>query len=248
LALTDNIVAYWKLDESSGNPTDSVGSRTLTNNSSTSFVAAKINNGASFDGATDYFSRTAETLGIANAWTVGGWLLFDDLGGNEVILRWRPSAGDANEIRLGKASTNKPFVTMMHSSGSGTGYKDYEGTTTLSTATWYHVMATWDGTTLKLYLNGSENTPYTKNTDNSVTMTDTSRILGFGGWNGVTFHNGDIDEIGYWSRALSSTEISQLYNGGSGLQYPFTTGYSHKVLGVTPVKINGVTLIKIIGI
>lgn len=32
---------------------------------------------------------------------------------------------------------------------------------------------------------------------------------------------GAIDEIGMWKRALTTAEITQLYNGGAGLQYPF---------------------------
>ena len=47
--LTDNLISHWKLDESSGNAADSHGSNTLTNNGSTPFVAAKINNGADFE-------------------------------------------------------------------------------------------------------------------------------------------------------------------------------------------------------
>jgi len=35
------------------------------------------------------------------------------------------------------------------------------------------------------------------------------------------FFKGIIDEVGIWNRALTSTEISELYNSGNGLQYPF---------------------------
>ena len=31
-----------------------------------------------------------------------------------------------------------------------------------------------------------------------------------------------MDEVGVWSRALSSSEIAQLYNSGSGLSYPLS--------------------------
>lgn len=31
-----------------------------------------------------------------------------------------------------------------------------------------------------------------------------------------------MDEVGVWSRALSSAEIAQLYNSGSGLSYPLS--------------------------
>jgi hypothetical protein len=41
---------------------------------------------------------------------------------------------------------------------------------------------------------------------------------------------GDIDEVGIWSRVLTSTEVTQLYNGGAGLQYPFTNGNNRNFL------------------
>src|SRR5262249_31508245 len=36
------------------------------------------------------------------------------------------------------------------------------------------------------------------------------------------YFNGAIDEIGVWNRALTSTEITNLYNSGAGLAYPLT--------------------------
>ena len=40
---------------------------------------------------------------------------------------------------------------------------------------------------------------------------------------GLNAFNIQVDEIGIWTQALSTTDITQLYNGGAGLQYPFTT-------------------------
>jgi len=37
-------------------------------------------------------------------------------------------------------------------------------------------------------------------------------------WDGV------IDELGIWDRVLSASEVTELYNSGSGFQYPFTEG------------------------
>ena len=43
-----------------------------------------------------------------------------------------------------------------------------------------------------------------------------------GGYNNQAFI-GDIDEVGAWNRVLTSTEIAELYNGGTGTSYPFGT-------------------------
>jgi hypothetical protein len=42
-----------------------------------------------------------------------------------------------------------------------------------------------------------------------------------GRYDNDAYADGQIDEVGIWSRALSSTEVTKLYNGGAGLQYPF---------------------------
>ena len=61
MALTDNLVSYWKLDESSGNAADSVGSNTLTNTNTVTYSAGKINNGADFErDSAQYFSNLNE--------------------------------------------------------------------------------------------------------------------------------------------------------------------------------------------
>ena len=41
------------------------------------------------------------------------------------------------------------------------------------------------------------------------------------------WYGGKKDEIGFWTRALSTQELSQLYNGGSGLAYPLTVQSSN---------------------
>ena len=36
-----------------------------------------------------------------------------------------------------------------------------------------------------------------------------------------TEYNGVLSSAGLWSRALTSTEVTMLYNGNTGLLYPF---------------------------
>ena len=35
---------------------------------------------------------------------------------------------------------------------------------------------------------------------------------------------GKLDEVGIWIRELTAGEVTQLYNSGAGLSYPFTAG------------------------
>lgn len=54
-ALSNGLVGYWKMEESSGNMSDSSGNgRTLTNNGTITFTAGKFANAGSFNGSTQY--------------------------------------------------------------------------------------------------------------------------------------------------------------------------------------------------
>jgi hypothetical protein len=58
--------------------------------------------------------------------------------------------------------------------------------------------------------------------------------------------NGSIDEFYYWNGVITPDEIATLYNSSAGTFYPFgSSGYSNKVLGITPSKINGVAVASI---
>ena len=97
------------------------------------------------------------------------------------------------------------------------------GGTTLTTGVWYMATLTYDGANIRLYLNGSSDAAAVALTGNTRTSTD---ALYIGAQGGNTFFDGIIDEVGAWSRELSSTEVTALYNSGNGNQYPFTTSSS----------------------
>lgn len=76
---------------------------------------------------------------------------------------------------------------------------------------WYHILWTWDGTNVDLYVDGVHTDQEACNNVNNAGATDT-----FGGSNGVDYLEIYFDEISFWSRVLNSTEINQSYNNGNG--------------------------------
>lgn len=76
---------------------------------------------------------------------------------------------------------------------------------------WTYVVATYDGNYIRLYLNGS-----LVNTQSAGFNAQTSsRSVNVGRESGAAYFNGNIDELAIYSRALSSTEISEHYNARS---------------------------------
>jgi hypothetical protein len=77
--------------------------------------------------------------------------------------------------------------------------------TALNANTWYHVAATYDGTNMKLYINGALDA--TKAQTGSVNSTGAFNVGYL--YNTSRNFNGKVDEVRVWKRALSQTEISQ---------------------------------------
>ena len=87
------------------------------------------------------------------------------------------------------------------------------GSVPINPDTWYQVAATYDGTTQRFYVNGNLDASAVRDLN---TGSGNVKIGKQPDWSGAYF-KGAIDEVGIWDKALTATEISALYNSGSGL-------------------------------
>ena len=81
---------------------------------------------------------------------------------------------------------------------------------------WYHVVMTFNGTNLILYVNGDEKDT---NSNSNYSTTDQNGVFSIGRRHdtGSLYYNGIIDEVAFWNTALSSSAVSALYNSEAGL-------------------------------
>ena len=223
MALTDNLISYWKLDESSGNRADSHGSNTLTNNNSTPSATGKINSGADFTPASSHYLSVADNASLSPTSEMSVWVKLDALQDYAAFVsKWNE---DASARTFGIALETSKFRFWI--SDDGGNFDAISNTTSVSTGTWYHIVTTYKNETngIKIYVNG---TAAQTSPSNSTSVFDSSaefrvaRAQKFAGLTNIV--DGVIDEVGYWSRALTSQEVSDLYNSGSGFAYPFSGG------------------------
>jgi len=116
--------------------------------------------------------------------------------------------------------TNNPFISGAASS--------------VTADTWYHLVFIRNTSDDKIYLyvNGTEVTSGTGVTD-STTSVPTYSTFSLGSGNSSTeFTNGTIDEVGIWSRALTSSEVTELYNSGDGFAYPFVAAGTNTQINI----------------
>ena len=88
---------------------------------------------------------------------------------------------------------------------------------TVTDGNWHHAVATQNGSAQALYLDGVSQGTASGAAGN---YTGYWRIGGgtFGGWPnyGGSYVSGNIDEVGIWNVALTSAQVTTLYNSGAG--------------------------------
>ena len=188
----------------------------------------------SFDG-TNTFVGLAFQPSVATAFTISGWVNFDSrnfaafqeiFNNNQFFLR-KDSNSEGNKLSI--------FVKLT----DGTVEPRAQSATVPTAGTWYYVAGTWDGTTLRMYVNGSlERSSLRRGT---LTSTTVQARIGQGEQTsmvGNTF-SGRIDELTIYNRALSDDEIKAIYDSGdTGMVKPQLSGdpYADWVLRYEPLS------------
>lgn len=212
--LQTSLLAYYKTDESSGNASDSTTTgATATNNATVTYATGKINNGAIFSGS-NYLSvsNTAVqnvSVGISD-FTVSCWVKITTNNNNlDGIITF--SDRDRG-LRL--SSTN--FEFFMNNASVGI----VSISSAMTTNTFYHLVIIRNGSTFTFYKNGTSVGTQTDSTSYEAAVGTFN--IGLSRVALARYMTGCVDETGVWLRALTAAEVTQLYNSGAGLQYPFT--------------------------
>lgn len=173
---------------------------------STNPVVGVVGQAMYFDGANDWAANsTAIGLPSGNSpFTISTWINISLIQPLMFVAGWGPTANyQANWLLLTSGK-------MLHINYGNSG--DAVSNTTMSANTWYHAVVTYDGTTRRYYLNGS---PDGSNTPQTMNVTNSNLTVAYD-LNGNSMHfNGKIDEFRVYNRALTASEITELYNQGA---------------------------------
>jgi len=203
--LNSGLFSYYNFNNVITDDVSSVGD--LTTGGSTNGTAWLGSGGRLYDGSNDKDTRSATGVPTgAGARTYGGWInLIADGGANENPIF---SYGTYSATQLNVMDINGGKLRFWGHSA------DLTGTTTINTGTWYFVVATYDGTTLRTWVNGLNDGNLT-----TTLNTGTTNAPNFGYFVSGGYANILIDEFFMYNRSLSGSEIIQLYNEGNGMTY-----------------------------
>lgn len=231
-SLNEGLVAYFKLDESSGNAVDSVNGYVGTN-TSTTYTTGKINNCAVFNGSSSKLVSNNSIISGSGDATFSAWVKVAAAAAICPIIAKR----DSNASGL--------FVWRMEDSGV-MNFFDYNGSaflfntstqsnTAANDGNWHHVAFVISGNTGTFYLDGLADG--TKTCSSRLSWNTQLPKIGNDSVDNL-WYNGSLDEFCIWNRALTATEVSTLYSSGNGKQYPLPTvrnSNNGTVTGALPV-------------
>jgi hypothetical protein len=227
VALADDLISYWSLDEASGNALDAHGSNDLTDNNTVGTGTGKVGN------ARDFELSASETLSIASNsslqtgdidFTLAAWVQFESQAGDGGVVGKYGYDANTREYLVQYRVTQRYLAFLV--SANGTAFSEVQASNfgTLSLATWYFVVAWHDATanTINIQVNNSSPNS-TSHSTGVLASSSLFRIGGVGNGSIINYFDGLIDEVGFWKRVLTSDERTELYNSGAGRDYAYIT-------------------------
>jgi hypothetical protein len=149
------LVAWWPMD---GNPLDLWASHNPSATNAISFVAGKVGPGVTF-GAGGYIDIPHSAALANQQFTIDAWVKpqgpgpNDDFWGSVIVQKGLPIPDRAHRasVSLWWSAQQQKFIF-----GFGDSFTErIVSSSTFPSGQWYHVAATYDGTTFKLYVNGA---------------------------------------------------------------------------------------------
>jgi len=228
-ALSDGLVGYWKLDEASENScSDSKDTCDSSGNNnhgawSGTFTAGagKFGNAGSFiDGASryiDFGDPTTYDFGSSN-FSISVWFNRSEIGSwdGNLINKWNTGGSlNTNEWALGAASGSSDSLFPGFTINSGSTFYTATSNEQAALNKWHHLVGIRNNDYIYLYLNGSEKA---KIYIGSVAVNNVNgRTLKIAKIDGGSYgFIGQIDETRVYNRALSPSEVRQLYEWAPG--------------------------------
>ena len=210
---TNGLVGWWQFDEDSGTSTadNSGNGDTGTLQNSPTWTTGKYSGALDFSGTNQYVSvADANFLDLTNG-SVAAWIKRDTSGAWHSIVA---KGGSNNNYDHNYGFEIRDTNVLLCAVGDGVsgGHAAVLNTTaTISTGTWYHVACTWDGSTMRIYINGAESVNGSQSGLVPAANTSPLYIGQFGG--NTDRFDGLIDDVRVYNRALSAQEVADLYTG-----------------------------------
>lgn len=217
-AFLDGLEGYWRTaDASAVDLNDYSGNDlTLTNNA---VVTRADGPSANLPDASSYAVLSEQFLSVADdpvftpggGFTVAIWARITSKGTLRTFISQRATNQNAFELAHEPTADRIRFVLWNPAQTAQALTAATLGSPALDT--WFHVVGTWDGATMRIYINGSLDSSAAR----TAAIHDSTGLFRIGAGASANFHDGRLTHAAMWpTRALSDAEIAFLYNDGNG--------------------------------
>ena len=169
-------------------------------------------NGIILDGETSW---TFPNVAVGNSWTAGVWYKeTESVNGAFILTQQRATSGPVGLPGNEAENTYTPLNLYIGDNGTGiitAGFNDntWHSSQPVTLNGWTNIQATWDGTNLKTYVNGT----LTDSSQPGGTSVDGSLPYFIGGnYNASAYAKGEIGEVRIYNYPLTQEQVTADYN------------------------------------
>jgi hypothetical protein len=218
---TNGLMLFFNFTTNTTPVEDLSGNNNTGTVSGATWTASGMTNGAySYDGSDDRITvADSETIDPSDEITISAWIKMNsDNPGKSILGKHIDDSTRGYFAQINYYTTSLNFYVSVNNTHQGV-----LSTYVMTTGVWHMVTGTYDGSHVRVYIDGSEK----DSTELSGTMDNNSEPLSVGclSANGATqdFFDGLIDEVRVYNRALSADEIKGLYYYYSPSSQPTNT-------------------------
>lgn len=164
------------------------------------------NSNSAYEFSNSYISVSSNALNDLTSGTVSAFIYRDENNKQHTILD-KTITNQINYFQwiVDQDNTIRVIIDKKYNEAGNV----FRSNAKLTSKTWYHIATTWDGTKLKIFLNGQLDAEY----DCTATIPNANRSLLIGKVdNNTAYMKGRLDEIRIYNIALSLSDIQQLAN------------------------------------
>jgi hypothetical protein len=223
---SSGLVGWWPFNGNANDESGNGNNGTVNGATLTTDRFGNTGKAYSFDGVNDYISTSRSPL---TSFSVSLWLLTSQNAAFTPLV----DAYNCNwELYL---SNYKPTFTRWITAG-GTNYQELISTTNASLNQWDHLICTYNSGIIRLYLNGVLISTFQ---NVSITINNNGTFSFGASLSGISqYFNGKLDDIGFWNRALTQQEVTDLYNANICYEYVTVTDtlvINNGITGYNPI-------------
>lgn len=225
------LLARWKLNEDPASHGSTLSDSSTNNYDMTLYtgdgttnksVTGKYDKAIDFDGVNDYAKVTTQIVNNPTELTVCGWFKKESGGHTyECALHHATNQNiGTSAYWFGVDLNDNLCATIGANSGAPSGWAAGLTTTTAVYGTWYHLMAIWDGSVVRVYINNTYNKQY--NLTSYTSINSPTRIGASTDGTNYEFR-GAVGDVRIYNHALSESERQEVYDYDLNIVGPFPT-------------------------